>query len=209
MSTSHLPKPNRRPGGRTAEVGARIHQAIIDLIIEKGIEACTFSAVAERAGVERSTLYRRFPNRWDAIIDAFLNIAGADVTPEATGSFAGDLRSVLRKLRDILETPLGPAVVSVAAALRARPDAEYSRDYFLRRMQQIDPMYDAAVERGELSSEADRELIKSMAAGSLYHRIFLAGRTADDAFIDAVVAGIARAFGSSEVTEVSSPANIP
>ena len=38
----------KRPGGRTAEVTARVHQAITDLIIEGGVDACTFSAVAER-----------------------------------------------------------------------------------------------------------------------------------------------------------------
>ena len=44
---------SRRPGGRTADVTARVHQAIIDLIVEGGCQACTFSAVAKRAGVER------------------------------------------------------------------------------------------------------------------------------------------------------------
>jgi len=199
---------SRRPGGRTAAVSSRIQQAILDLIVEGGVDACTFSAVAERAGVERSTLYRRFPNRWDAIIDAILDIAGADVLPDSTGSFAGDLRSVLRRLRDTLETPLGPAVVSVAAALQARPDAEYSRDYFDRRMKQLEPMYDAAVARGELSPEFDRDVIKAMASGSIYHRIFIAGRTADDEFIDGVVDGICRGFAPRKAPKVSSSARI-
>ena len=63
---------SKRPGGRTAEVTARIHKAIIDIIIEDGVAGCTFSAVAKRAKVERSTLYRRFPDRWDAVIEAVI-----------------------------------------------------------------------------------------------------------------------------------------
>src|ERR1700760_1731762 len=100
----------KRPGGRTADITARVHQAIVDLIIEGGFEACTFSAVAERAGIDRSTLYRRFPDRWDAIIDTWMARAAVDVVPDLTGSFAGDLRSVLRRLVDTLESPLGPAL---------------------------------------------------------------------------------------------------
>src|SRR5438128_8711360 len=88
----------RRPGGRTADVTARVHKAIIGLIVERGVHACTFTAVAERAGIERSTLYRRFPDRWEAIIDAFMAIGAADIVAESSANFADDLRSVLPNL---------------------------------------------------------------------------------------------------------------
>ena len=117
----------RRPGGRTADVTERVHRAITDLIVEGGIEACTFSAVAERAGIERSTLYRRFPDRWDAIIDTWRERARMDVLPDLVGTFAEDLTSVLRKLVEVLESRLGPALLRVAAELRARDDTDFSR----------------------------------------------------------------------------------
>ena len=70
----------------------------MELLAEGGVGARTFSAVAERAGTERSTLYRRFPDRWEAILDAFMAYGQAAlVFPTTPGSFAGDLRSVLRK----------------------------------------------------------------------------------------------------------------
>jgi AcrR family transcriptional regulator len=64
MSTSSETGVSRRPGGRTADVTNRVHEAIIELLVEDGVQACTFSAVAERAGMELSTIYRRFPDRW-------------------------------------------------------------------------------------------------------------------------------------------------
>src|SRR6476660_8539931 len=91
---SGLGKSQKRPGGRTADVTARVHKAITELILEGGFEACTFSAVAERAGIERSTLYRRFPDRFDAIIDTWMTRAQIDVMPDPGGSFAADLMSV-------------------------------------------------------------------------------------------------------------------
>ena len=81
------PDVRKRPGGRTAEVTARIHKAIIDIIIDDGVAGCTVSAVAQRAKVERSTLYRRFQDRWDAVIEALMAVAAADVMPTVTGSF--------------------------------------------------------------------------------------------------------------------------
>src|SRR5206468_2845930 len=110
------------------------HQAITELLVEGGPDACTFSAVAERAGIERSTLYRRFPDRWDAIIETCLERARMDVMPDLGASFAEDLASVLRKLVEALESPFGPALLKVAAELRLRADSDDTRAYFDVRM---------------------------------------------------------------------------
>jgi AcrR family transcriptional regulator len=199
----------RRPGGRTANVTARVHRAITELIVEGGVEACTFSAVAERAGVERSTLYRRFPDRWDAIIETWMERARLDVMPELGASFAEDLASVLRKLIEILESRLGPALVRVAAELRARDDKEFSRTYFDARMTQLAPMFDAAIARGELPSEVDRESLFTAAAGPIYFRMFIAARRIDEDFIRAIVSNICWLYCTpSAAAKLSLPARI-
>ena len=186
MSTLPNCEVVRRPGGRTAEVTHRVHEAIIALLIEGGVQACTISAVADRAGVERSTLYRRFPDKWEAIIDALMVRVAADVLPDFGKSFAGGLRSVLLKLRDTLNSPIGPAVLAVAIELHSS-NADYPRAYFDRRMDQLAPMFDAAITRGELAADVDREELFTFAAGPIYFRTFIASRPVDDAFIDALV----------------------
>ena len=193
----------RRPGGRTADVTARVHQAIVDLLIDGGVAACTFSAVAERAGIERSTLYRRFPDRWDAIIEALMARAASDIMPDLGDNFADDLRSVLVRLRDVLETPLGSAVLAAAVELRAADGAEYPRAYFAQRMRQLKPMFDAAVIRGELHPDVDREELFTFAAGSIYFRMFIAGRPVDNGFIDSIVDNVCRLYCESEEVPLS------
>jgi AcrR family transcriptional regulator len=193
MSTSADPIVARRPGGRTAEVTQRVHEAIVDLLVEGGVQACTFSAVAERAGIERSTLYRRFPDRWEAIIDALMEIAAKDILPDLGRSFVHDLRSILRKLRDALESPLGPAVLAVAIELQSGSGA-YPRAYFDRRMAQLGPMFEAAIARGELAPDVDCEALFTFAAGPIYFRKFIAARPIDDDFIDQVVDNVCRLY---------------
>lgn len=180
----------RRPGGRTADVTAKIHESVTDLLIEGGAEACTYSAVADRAGVERSTLYRRYPDRWDMMLDSMMARAAADIVPDFGDSFAEDLTSVLRKLRDVLESPLGPTVMMVAAELRVHSRSDYSRAFFDRRMSQLNPMFDAAIARGELPAEVDREAMFTFAAGAIYFRTFIAARGVDDDFIHSVVESV-------------------
>ena len=191
MSTSADVTAARRPGGRTAEVTHHIHDAILELLVEGGVQACTFSAVAERAGIERSTLYRRFPDRWEAIIDALMAFAAKDVMPDLGDSFAHDLGSILRKLRDAVESPLGPAVLAVGIELQSG-SGDYPRAYFDRRMTQLEPMFDAAIARGELAPDVDREALFTFAAGPIYFRKFIAARSIDDTFIDHIVDNVCR-----------------
>jgi AcrR family transcriptional regulator len=209
MSTSSKTEVARRPGGRTADVTERVNRAIVDLLIKGGPEACTFSAVAEIAGIERSTLYRRFPDRWDAIIDACLERARMDVMPDLGASFAEDLKSVLRKLVEVLESAMGPALLKVAAELRARDGSDYSRAYFDQRMTQVAPMFEAAIRRGELPAEVDREALFTAAAGPIYFRLFIAGRQVDDDFIRSIVSNICWLYCSpSAAAKLSLPARM-
>jgi AcrR family transcriptional regulator len=174
----------RRPGGRTAEVTARINRACLELVVEGGASACTFGTVAERAGVERSTLYRRYSDEWEMMLGALIAHAGDDIVPDMSGSLAADLKSVASKLVAQLESPLGPAVVGTAAELRAHSGQDYSRTFFDHRMAQLKPMFDAAIARGELPPETDTEEMFSMVAGPIYFRLFIAARPIDEAWID-------------------------
>ncbi len=85
MVKTFEPTRQKRPGGRTAEVTRRINEALLELLAEGGLEACTFQNVAHRAGVERSTLYRRTPDRWPTIIDAIIELAEREPAVFDTG----------------------------------------------------------------------------------------------------------------------------
>lgn len=181
---------SRRPGGRTAEVTQRIRSAVLSLLIEGGFEHCTMKNVAERAGIERSTLYRRYPDRWGAIVDTVIDHIQQDTPPTTTGTFASDLKTVLMSLAEAMATPLGPAIVAAAGALHSEDRAAAARVFFERRMEQLAPMFDAAVERGELPARIDREELFVFATGSMWFSKFIASRPIDEASVDRIVEAV-------------------
>jgi AcrR family transcriptional regulator len=61
---------------RDADVDARILRAAVELLTEVGAEATTMSAVIERSGCARATVYRRWPNREELLIAALREIKG-------------------------------------------------------------------------------------------------------------------------------------
>lgn len=179
--------PRRRPGGRTAEVTQRIRAAVLSLLLEGGFEECTVKNVAERAGIERSTLYRRYPDRWGAIIDTIIDRIEQDTLLVDTGSFASDLKAVLMTLAAFMVTPMGPAIVAAAGALHTEGRTAAARVFFERRMKQLAPIFDRAIERGDLPAEVDREELFVFTVGSIWFSKFIASRAVDEATIDRTV----------------------
>ena len=177
----------KRPGGRTAEVTRRINEAVLDLLIEGGIDACTFQNIAARASIERSTLYRRCPDRWQVIIDAIIDFAERETVPLNTGAFRGDLTATLQMLTKTLNGPLGPALVTVAAAVQSGAAPGQGERFWAARLARLGPMFEGAIARGELPADADWEEIFSMAAGPFYFRRFVASKQISDEWMTKVV----------------------
>jgi AcrR family transcriptional regulator len=81
----HVGRPRR------AAIDAAIIKAAVDLMTEGGVQATTLTAVAQRAGVARATVYLRWPTR-SALIGAAARAAvGGQVMP-MTGEIGHDIR---------------------------------------------------------------------------------------------------------------------
>lgn len=177
------PERQKRPGGRTADVTRRINSALIELLAEGGLEACTFQNVANRAGVERSTLYRRNPDRWPTIVDAIIELAGQETAVFDTGSLRSDLEATLLNLAKVLESRLGPSLMEVAGALQSGAAPGQAERFWKSRQQQLAPMFEAAVQRGELAADVDYDELFAMAAGPIYFQKFIASKPLTDAWV--------------------------
>ncbi len=189
------PARQKRPGGRTAEVTRRINDAILELMAEGGIDHCTFQNVAARAGVERSTLYRRNPDRWPTIMAAIIDLAERETAAFSTGAFRTDLLDTLLNLVKVLNGPLGPPLMSVAAALQGGAAPGLTEQFWKSRQEQLAPMFDRAIERGELPADTDRDRLFAMAAGPIYFRRFIAGQPVTEAWVSGVVDQVCDSFG--------------
>ena len=195
--TAQMTEPARqkRPGGRAADVTRRINEALIDLLAEGGLEACTFQNVAARAGVERSTLYRRNPDRWPTIVDAIIQMAERETANFDTGSFRTDLTATLSNLARVLNSRLGPMLMEVAGALQSGVAPGQAERFWASRQQQLAPMFNAAIERGELPADVDRDELFAMAAGPIYFRRFVSSQPPTNQWVRKLVDQVCDSFG--------------
>ena len=187
-STGKSASRRPRPGGRTAEISKRIHEAVIALLAEGGHDACTYPRIAEKAGIERSTLYRRYPDRWAMLGEAYVAMLSPQLDVVPGDCFRDDLKAHLRKVAAVLWSPLGTAMIAAGAIARIDPESRQSAGRFWQaRLEKMEPFVAAAIARGELDPDMDREALFGTADGPLYFRRLVVGAPMDDELIDRVV----------------------
>ena len=106
----------KRPGGRSADNLARIMAATADLLVEKGYGRLTTEEVAERAGVHRSTVHRRFPTRAELVAQMMTSLAAERVPVPDTGRLESDLLAFARAVRRATAEPVAGAITRAVVA---------------------------------------------------------------------------------------------
>jgi len=73
-----------RPPGRPRDetIDDDIVQALFELVDEVGLKGVTIEAIAERAGVSKATIYRRWSSKEELVVDAVAGLVGGVVVPE-------------------------------------------------------------------------------------------------------------------------------
>ena len=158
------------------------------LLVEGGIDALTFQNVAERAGVSRATMYRRWPTPAHLAAEVIRTTASDAIEIVDTGTFTGDLRSIMRSIGAFLATPIGRAAVIAGVQIDSPEAAELGG--WDERWVDVVPVFDRAIERGELASDVDAPTLFSALAGPLYFRVIVMRRPVDDDWIERVLATV-------------------
>src|SRR5882762_9784020 len=116
-------QPARRPGGRSARVRAVVHQAVSDLVAERGYGKFTIGEVAGRAGVADTSIYRRWGTLEALSADVAIGWLTAQSPIPDTGSLDGDLRVYAAKVAADVSGPDGLAVLRLVLALATAGEA--------------------------------------------------------------------------------------
>lgn len=146
----------RRPGGRSARVGAQVHQAVTELISERGYGNFTVGEVAARAGVADSSIYRRWGSLENLLADVVLNRLNTRSPMPDTGSLADDLHTYAANVAHEITGPEGLALLRLAVALSGtgQQGVQALDSLLADRAQQLQSMVDRARERGEAAAES-------------------------------------------------------
>jgi AcrR family transcriptional regulator len=176
----------RPPGGSEPIIGA-ILDATLELLGSHGYAALRVEDVAARAGVNKTSVYRRWPAKSD-LVSAALYALQEQIRPEPdTGSLRGDVISMLRASRARMTSPAGAAVIRAVVAADDPGVTKIARSIWDRAYMTPSPVFERAMERGELPRGTDTALLLELLVAPVLHRIFMLHESAGDAFLTRVV----------------------
>ena len=183
-----------RTGGRAEAVVDRVIAATLAELSRVGYEAMRVEDVAALSGVNKTTIYRRWPTKEELLTSAISAAADTRMPPIDTGSLRGDLRASL--LTAFTLTPFEQGVLRVIQVERSLPAVEAFAQRMRDELREMRiAMVERAVARGELPVGTDAALVVDLVSAPV-QRALLFNESMDaasvDRVLDIVLAGAAR-----------------
>jgi AcrR family transcriptional regulator len=163
--------PPRRGRPRDVACGPQILEATLDVVAEVGFAGFTVDAVAQRAGVGKATIYRRWASKEALMLEAWLSCVAPLPDPD-TGTLRGDLAVMFNAVNhgrpDDVMRRIFPQMI---AASKVNPEvADAYRTFVDDRRRPLQRVLTRAVERGELAADTDLSLIHDLLVAPLIYR---------------------------------------
>ena len=166
--------PCARLDPRVERTRAGVLAAARELLAEGGIEAASVNAIAQRAGVNKTTVYRNWPDPHDLVQEALAGLGNVPGPPD-TGSLRGDLIEMFGGLAAAMQRPpwdrLLPSVIGAAA--RDRRVREEHGALTRGRRAAAAEVVRRGVERQEIDADVDPADVIELVVGPLYYRLLM------------------------------------
>lgn len=187
LSRSH-PKPARTGRPRSAAADEAILEATRASLVDLGWSKLTMGDVATRAGVAKTTLYRRWAGKNELVVDAVAVLFDELELPDL-GSLSADVQAMVLQFAALLERPETQTALMAVVAESTRDEALRTRirDSIVDRQKRLVLQgRQRAQERGELPVEADEataaltaDLVFDVIAGAVVHRALVSAEPVD------------------------------
>lgn len=182
----------------------RSKQAILDATRELlaeggGVRALTVEAVAARSGVAKTTIYRRWRDKWELALDAvMIDMLPRFDEPVDVGDTHKELLTFVNQVvRMLAATPFGPAMQGLVSQIATDPElARVYREKVVKpRLAELAPVIQRGIARGDLRADTDVRLLHELLIGPIFYRLLLSGAPLDrdlgTRLVDAILAGFA------------------
>jgi AcrR family transcriptional regulator len=200
-----------RPGGRTARNTEAVLAATLVELAEGSYAEASIESIAARAGVHKTTIYRRWGTKAELVTQALASAAHAMIKVPDTGHAASDLRALARSVQAVLSSPRGAAVTRMllAGAATAPEIRQLMQQFWAARLDAISVITDRATGRGEIPAGTSAAQLMHAVAAPLYHQLLVTGETLTQCDADRAAAAALAAAQAGVFTPAAGPDSPP
>jgi AcrR family transcriptional regulator len=172
----------------------RTRQAILDatreILAEGGVRALTVEGVAVRAGVAKTTIYRRWRGKDELALAVLVDMVESVTSTPDLGDARRELIRFVGKAVKVLSTTLmGRVMQGLVSDLATDPDlaGAFRARVVALRINETHRVVDRGVARGQLRPDIDIELVHELLFGPVYYRLLLSGAPLESRFAEQIV----------------------
>jgi AcrR family transcriptional regulator len=187
------------PLSRSARSDKAILDATRELLAEGGVRDLTVEGVAARAGVAKTTIYRRWRGKHELALAVLIDMVEQVVATPDLGDTRAELVSFVDAAVTILgSTIMGRVMQGLVSDLASDPGlAKAFQDKVVAmRIAEADRLLARGIERGDLRADTDVELAHELLFGPVYYRLMLSGAPLDKGLAGRVVDAVMAAFAA-------------
>jgi AcrR family transcriptional regulator len=190
MAVQTIPSSPNTGRKRSPRTTSAILKATRELVADRGVHGLTMEGVAERSGVAKTTIYRRWRSKEDLALAALVEVIDKQQLPGSDrGSTKADLRAYVEQLIKNLNSGLYGRIIRGLTSDIAT-DEKLARAYrervFARRVAEVNTILQRCVKRGDLP-DGNRNLTVDLIFGPIYYRLLLRGKPLTKKFADELV----------------------
>ena len=178
--------------GRPRDPGAeeRILQAAVAEMRRGGYDGLSIDRVAERAGVAKTTLYRRWSSKAELVVALITNLR-ADVPFEPTDDPRRDLTELVTTIADNLTSTPTTLIADLAAAAAREPRVgEAVRTLWAERHRAVTAVVAQAQATGIVLDHVAPAVLVDQLVGPLYYRLLITGEPLSPAYARTLVQSV-------------------
>jgi len=168
----------------------QLHQAIlkaaIDLVFAEGFRAVNIESIAAKAGVGKTTIYRRWPNKAAVVMDAFMLRVGSGTLFPIAAKATDSIRLQMRAMAKAFRGRDGALVKALLAEAQFDPElaTAFRERWTLPRRRLAMAIFQEAIRQGELRPDIDLETTIDLLYAPIYYRLQMGTGALSDAYID-------------------------
>jgi AcrR family transcriptional regulator len=182
-----------RPDRRSKRTEEAILQATRELLIEVGVRGLTVEGVAARAGVAKTTVYRRWKSKEELALAVLLEMVNVIVAVPDLGNVHDELITFVNGAVRILgKTLMGRVMQGLVSDFASNEDLgrAFREQIVSLRLAEVRRLIDRAIERGEVRPDVDPTLVHELLFGPVYYRLLLSGGKLDRRLAERIVGAV-------------------
>lgn len=158
------------------------------------MDSATVERIAQRSGVAKTTIYRRWPHAAAIVMDAFLTEIGPFIPYSEKKTVIETFTHAVRQLERALAGARGQMLRHLLGAAQRDADLQqaFLSNWIEPRREQARLVIEGARERGEIRREVDADVLIDMIFGPVYYRLTIPYAALDDAYVATLVKQIFR-----------------